>query len=272
VSDGYFDALQVPLVEGRFFDNRDVTEAPPVLVVSESWARRHFPVGSAVGGQVYEGGDRSQALTIVGVVGDVKYDGIDSPGEVVFAPMSQGWRDNPAYIHIRADASPAALVEPLRATLRRLDPGLVPTEVATLDGLIRDALGIHRHWAAVMTAFAAAAVVMSALGVFSVLAFHVARQRRVIGIRMAMGASRGRLTRTVIGRALIIAAAGGSAGCLLGMVSAGQIAPLLHEVSPNEPWIFGVCGIALLCLAAFAAWVPARRAAGIDPMTALREE
>jgi predicted permease len=272
VSDGYFGALGIPLAEGRVFDGRDVPDSQPVLVVTESWARRHFPGQPAVGRELYEGGDRSRAFTIVGVVGDVRFDGLESPGEAVFAPMSQGWANNPAYLHLRTALDSSTVVAPLRATLRRLDPGLVPTEVTTMGSRLRDAIGMQRHWTAVLTGFALAAILLSALGVFAVLAFYVARQHREIGIRMALGADRHRVTSMLIRRGVGAATTGSILGVAAAVLVMAHIEPLLFEVSRTDPRALATAFAVLMLLAASAAWLPARRAARIDPIQALREE
>jgi predicted permease len=269
---GFLEALAVPLLEGRSFAPSDTPDSPPVILVSATWAKRYFPGESAVGKQIYEGGDKSQPVTVIGVVGDVRFDGLRNPGEAVFAPISQGWPSNPTYIYLRTQLSPLALAEPLRQTLRRLDPDLVPTEVTTLSSLLEDSLGGQRQWAVVITGFALAAVLLAAVGVFSVLAAYVARQQREIGIRLALGADRRRVVRGVVGRGFAWALGGTAVGVVLALFLTRGLESLLFAVGRFDALnLLGATAL-LLAVAFAACWLPARRAAAVDPMVALRYE
>lgn len=272
VTAGYFETLGVPLLEGRGFDGRDTPEAAPVVLVSETWAKRYFPGESAVGKQVYEGGDTSEPVTVVGVVGDVRFDGLEKQGEVVYGAISQGWPNNPIYVYLRTGPDPLALAEPLRSTLQRLDPALVPTEVATMQSLLRDSLSHQRHWAAVIAGFASSAMLLSAVGVFGVLAYYVSRQHREIGIRLALGADARHIVRMVIGRGVGAALAGTAAGVVLALFLTRGLESLLFQVAPLDPPSLVGASALLLATALVACWLPARHAAGVHPMVALRHE
>jgi ABC-type antimicrobial peptide transport system permease subunit len=240
--------------------------------VSRSWAERFFPGESAVGRQLYEGGDLTTPLTIVGVTGDVKFVGLDQPGESVYAPISQGWPDNPAYLYLRTNGDPLTLAEPLRSALGRLDPAVLPTEVTTMQRRLRDSLGDERHWAVVIIGFALAAVLLSAVGISGVLAYYVSRQYREIGIRLALGADAGRVLGMVIRRGLACALCGSAIGVVLAMFLARGLESLLFEVRGTDPaTLAGACAL-LLVVALLASWLPARRAARVDAAIALRAE
>lgn len=272
VSNGFFDALGVPLLEGRGFDARDRPDTDPVVLVSDSWAKRFFPGESAVGKQLYEGGDVNAPVTIVGVTGDVKFDGLDRPGESVYAPIGQGWPGNPAYLYLRAGRDPLTLAEPLRAVLSRLDPAVVPTEVTTMQRLLRDSLGDERHWVAVLIGFALAAVLLSGVGVSGVLACYVSRQHKEIGIRLALGADARRVLGMVVRRGLACALAGSAIGIVLAMFLTRGLESLLFEVRRTDAaTLAGACAL-LFFIALVASWLPARRAARIDAAVALRAE
>ena len=268
----YMATLGVRLLEGRMFDSRETPESPPVLLVTESWARRYFPGESAVGKQLYEGGDTSRAVTVIGVVSDVKYDGLNSPGDAVFAPIEQGWGGNQLYVVMRTATDPLSFAEPMRGALQRLDPTLVPTDVAPMATLLRDSLGGQRHWAAVIAGFALSAVLLSAVGVFGVLAYHVAHRQREIGIRQALGANARRIVGTVLRRGLGLALLGVGIGIVLTAFLTRSLDRLLFQVDRTDlsTWI-GASAL-LLLVALVACWLPARRAAGVDPLLALRQE
>jgi ABC-type antimicrobial peptide transport system permease subunit len=156
--------------------------------------------------------------------------------------------------------------------LQRLDPTLVPAEVTTMEGLLADSLGNHRHWATVITGFALSALALAAIGVFGVLAYWVSRQHREIGIRLALGADARRVRSMVMRRGIACAIAGMAVGVVLTFFLTTGLEALLFEVERLDPLnLLGACAL-LLGIAAAACWLPARRAAAIDPMTALRHE
>jgi putative ABC transport system permease protein len=272
VMPGFFETLGVRLLEGRTFNAGDTPESPDVVLVSETWAKRYFPGETAVGKQLYEGGDRGEPVTIVGVTSDVKFAGLEQPGDGVFAPISQGWQNNPAYLYLRTGPEPLALAEPVRATLARLEPALIPAEVTTMESRLRDSLGDERHWAVVVVGFALLAVLLSAVGVSGVLAYYVSRQHREIGIRLALGADAGHVLGMVIRRGIGCALAGAALGVVLAFFLTRGLESLLFEVNRTHfPTLVVACAL-LLVIALVASWVPARRAARVDPMVALRLE
>jgi putative ABC transport system permease protein len=270
VTPGFLEALDLRLLEGRLFDARDTPESAPVVLVSAAWAKRYFPGESAVGKRMYEGGDRSEPVTIVDVVSDVKFDGLRNPGEGVYAPISQGWPNNPIYLYLRTDPQPLTVVETLSATLRHLDTDLVPAEVTTLESRLRDSLSEQRHWVVVIGGFALAAVLLSAVGVFAVLAYYVSRQYREIGIRLALGGDARQIFRMVIRRGFRSALLGMLAGIVLTVFMIRGLASQLFELQRVDPLTGIVACMLLAALALAACWLPARRAARIDPTTALR--
>ena len=270
VTPGFLEALDLRLLDGRLFDARDTPESAAVVLVSAAWAKHYFPGESAVGKQMYEGGDRSEPVTIVGVVSDVKFDGLRNPGEGVYAPISQGWANNPIYLYLRTDAEPLAMLETLSATLRHLDADLVPAEVSTLESRLRDSLGEQRHWVVVIGGFALSAVLLSAVGIFAVVAYYVSRQYREIGIRLALGGDARQIFRMVIRRGLQSALLGMLAGIVMTVFMIRGLASQLFEVQRVDP-VTGIAACMLLAAIALAACcLPARRAAQIDPTTALR--
>jgi predicted permease len=272
VTPGFFESLGVRLLDGRSFDARETPDSLPAVMVSEAWAKHWFPGESAVGKQLYEGGDFSEPVTVVGVVSDVKFDGLGNPGESVYAPMSQGWANNPAYLYLRTAADPLALAEPLWATLRRLDPSLVPADVTPLASRVRNSLSDQRHWAVVIAGFALSAVLLSAVGMFGVLAYYVSRLHKEIGIRLALGADDHRILRMVLRRGVGSALTGMLVGAVLAQFMIRSLESLLFDVERIDSLVL-VGGAAVLAGIAFAAcWLPARSAARVDAMEALRYE
>jgi predicted permease len=272
VSAGYFDTLGVPLREGRGFDTRDTADSPPVVLVTESWAKRFFPGESAVGRQLYEGGNTETPVTVIGVVGDVRFDGLRNPGEAVFSPLPQAGFPNPLFLHLRAGAEPLSLVEPLRATLTRLDPTLVPAEVSTMRSRLDESLSDPRHWAIVIAGFALVAVLLSTVGAFGVLAYSVSRQHREIGIRLALGADAWRVASMVMRRGLASALAGTAVGVGLAVLLTRGLESLLFRVERLDPLNLIAASGLLLAVAVASCWFPARRAGRIDPLVALRTD
>jgi predicted permease len=272
VTDGMLEALGVPLLEGRTFTSGDTPDTPPVVLVTRSWAAHYFPGESAVGKQLYEGGNREDPVTIVGVTGDVRFDGLDAPGETVFGYLNQGGPNGSVYVVFRSGGEPLALAQPMRDALRRLDPALVPTEVTTMDSRLRDSIAGQRHWAIVIAGLALAALLLSSVGIFGVLSYYVSRHVHEIGIRLAIGADDRRIVRLVLRRGLAWVVAGMGAGILLAISLARTIESLLYGVAPTDPLtLAGVCAL-LLGIALAACWLPARRAARLDPLIALRTQ
>lgn len=272
VDAGYFDVTRLRLIDGRLFDSRDTPESDPVVVVSEAWSKRHVPVGSAVGKQLFEGGDRSRPVTIVGVVSDVRYDGLENPGVVVFAPVSQGWSSQQLHVVARTTVAPLALAAQFRTTLQRLDPALVPTEMEALDALLADSLGNQRHWATVITVFAASALALAALGVFAMLAYQIAQRQREIGIRQALGADGKHIVRLVLWRGLRCAVSGLMIGSVIAFFLTRGMNVLLSQIDRSDPGAWVAAWLLLLAIGTLACWLPARRAARVRPLDALRQD
>lgn len=272
VDAGYFAVTRLRLLDGRLFDLRDTPESDPVVVVSDAWARRYVPGESAVGKQLFEGGDRSRPLTIIGVVSDVRYDGLDNPGVVVFAPVSQGWSTQQLYVMARTTLKPISLAASFRSVLQNLDHALVPTDVAALDARMTDALGNQRHWATVIAAFAGSALGLAAIGVFAMLAYQVAQRQREIGIRQSLGANSRNIIRLVLWRGLRCAVTGLLIGSLIAIFLTRGMDALLSQVAHSDPGAWIASWLLLLGVGALACWLPASRAAKVHPLDALRQE
>jgi predicted permease len=270
VTPGFFPALGIPLLEGRLFTEADSAGVPPVAIVSRSWASHYLPRESAIGQQMVDGGCYDcPHTTIVGVVGDVKYQGLAGDGDGVYTPLQQSDRRTAA-LFVRAPA-PAGTMGPALQRLRALDPELPLSPRLMTDELHR-ALADPTRWTAVLSAFGAAALALSALGIFGLVSYLVRRQRREIGVRLALGAEPHAILRMVLARGMRYVIAGTLAGLALTVISGRWLGSLLYDVGANDPLTtLGVT--AMLAIAALVAClIPGLRAARIRPIEALAEE
>jgi len=271
VTPGFFGALRIPLLEGRVFTDADSAGAPSVAVVSRSWAAHYFPRETAVGQQMVEGGCyECPRTTIVGVVGDVKYQGLAGNGEGVYASLAQSG-SRTAALFVRTGAAPQSAVVPVLQRLRALDPEL-PLPARLMSDELRRALADPARWTAVISAFGAAALVLSALGIFGLVSYLVRRQRREIGVRIALGAEPRAILRMVLARGMRSVIGGTLAGLALTAVSGRWLGSLLYDVGANDPLTtLGVT--AMLLVAALAAClIPGLEAARIRPVEAMSED
>jgi predicted permease len=273
VTRDYFGTLDVPLLEGRFFTPVDTGSSPPVVVVSRAWARHYFPGENAVGRQMIEGGCIAcPRTTIVGVVGDVRYDGLTLPGEAIYAPMEEGnWRSS-VHLFVRARGAGTDPLPAIRAALLAFDPGVSIDQPQAMREVFAGSIEEPRHLTTLLSGFALAALALAAVGIFGLLSYVVAARRREIGVRMALGADRRAVVALIVSRGLGLAGVGALIGLAIAVVGTRWLAASLFQVSPTDPMTLGLVTLALLAVALVACWVPARRAAMTDPVQALRSE
>jgi len=272
VSPEFFSALGVPLMAGRMFEPSDGGEDQLVAIVSQSWARRFADEASVVGTQFYGGGDRSQATTIIGVVGDLKLEGLASTDDAAaYEPLTQsGWRNK--YLVVRSLGDGGDALEQVREVIAGMDPTLPLANTETMEERMSQAVAQPRLWAVLVGLFSVLGLVLSAIGAYGVLSYHVLRQSRGLGIRVALGANPSSLRRLVLGRGLGLALVGVAIGVVAALGSARWIRSIVFGVSATSPWVLTGVGVMLLTVAVLACWVPARRATRVDPMVALRAE
>jgi putative ABC transport system permease protein len=272
-SRGYFEALGIPLVHGRLFDEHDGPDAPHAAVISASLARQRWPGQDPLGRQVEFGnmdGDL-RLFTVVGVVGDVREAGLDvAPRPTFYGDYRQRPRVTSAFTYlIRASGDPAALAAAARRVVTQLDPE-VPPRVRTLAALRSDSVADRRFSLGLLAAFSASALLLAGLGLYGVSAFAVARRTREIGVRMALGARPGQVMRMVLVQGARPALAGAVVGLLLAVGLARFMGSLLYDVAPADPVSLLGAALVIASAAFLACLVPARRATRIDPMIALR--
>jgi predicted permease len=284
----YFQTLHIPLIGGRYFEARDEQpNAPLVAIISQSFAKRYFHGKDPIGLRM-KVGDRfdSQmpAITVVGVVGDVKQGALDQPTvEQMYEPISQaaaalgpmaamlGVAGNMDVV-IRTADDPTPLVPSLEKIVHQLDPLLVVSRAHTMDEIVAATESSRRFNTALLTAFAAIALVLSLLGTYGVLAYTVTQRTREIAIRMALGASRQIVLLRILRYALTLAATGVIGGLIASIGLMHFLRSLLYGVKPLDSVTIAGAVLVLLCCSALAALIPAQRAASIDPMRALRAE
>jgi putative ABC transport system permease protein len=268
--------MGVPLLRGRYFTAQDTLTSTPVLIVSESLARRYWPDQDPIGKRLKWGPPESNDpwLTIVGVVGDVKQGPLDAPTvQHTYEPYAQhGVPASALNVAVRTAGDPAGLASSLRAAVWGLDRQLAVARVQTMDEVIRESTAARRFSVYLFVAFAALAVTLAAIGIYGVISYSVAQRTHEIGIRVALGARPGDLLRQVLGQGLLLIGTGVAIGILGALVLTRFLASLLYEVRPIDPVTFIVVSLVLTTVALLASYVPARRATKVDPMVALRYE
>jgi len=269
-SNGYFEALKIPLLEGRLFSPADTNNAPPVVIVSRAWARKYYPGESAIGRQLISGGCTTCPLTtVIGVVGDVKYLGLAESSDAVYDPMTQNTITSTNLVaRIRGGAIPAAAFTTIRNIVSTLDPELAVVET-TLRDEIDASLADPKRWTSILGAFSLATVTLATVGIFGLLAYTVRQRRREIGVRMALGARPSAVVWMIVARGMRYAVAGSVAGILIALWGARWIRSFLFDVGAGDPLTLIGVTFVLLSTAAVACWLAGRRAADIDPVEAI---
>jgi predicted permease len=272
VSEHYFATMGVSLREGRVFDERDSDRAPNVCIVNESFARRLFPGQSAVGKFLLRGRDAEIKCQIVGVVGDVKSASLnEAPPDEIYLPFRQLPRSTGTLV-VRTSGDPTALQSAMRSALASIDGTVALTFFTTMDSALGSSLMFQRITAWLTGAFASVALLLSAVGLYSVIAYAVTQRTGEIGLRMALGAQREQVIRLILRGGLRLVAVGLLLGLGLAAVAGRLMASLLYEVEPLDPLIYGGVVILFVVVAVLACLLPALRASRIDPIIALRAE
>jgi putative ABC transport system permease protein len=267
-SGGYFTALGIPLVGGRQFDERDQPGSPPVVIVSEAIQRRYFPNESAVGRQVRLGDATAQ---IVGVVGNIRRAGLrDDPRADMYFPFER----NPSgqiTLFVRTSSDPARALPALAAALRTVDAKTTLTDSQTLAAVASESVRTTKLVLWLLALFAATALVLAAVGIYGVMSYVVRQRTREIGTRIALGATRGNILWLVMRQGAAIAAAGTLAGLVIGLAAARSLASILYGVSASDPATLAAAAVVLVATIMAACYLPARRAARVDPARTLAE-
>ena len=268
----YFRAMGIPLIRGRLFDERDVTSAARVTLINEALAREYFPNEDPLGQHFTE---ENNTWEIVGIVGDVRLRGLaDKVRPLFYRPQSFGsaYWNILANLVVRTAPAPGGRAENIRQAILGLDPDQPVANVRTMEDVIAASVAQRRFILMLLGVFAGAALLLAAIGLYGVIAYAVSQRTREIGLRMALGATRSDVLGLVLRQGMKLAAT----GILLGVIGAlgltRVLVNLLYEIKPTDPLTFVGVSLVLLVVALLASWLPARRAAKVDPMEALRYE
>jgi putative ABC transport system permease protein len=274
-SEGYFRALGIPLLRGRLFDDRDTIDAPHVAIVSQSLAKEKWPGQDPLGHSIEFGnmdGDL-RPLTIIGVVGDVREDSVEMPpGPTIYV----NYRQRPQATHhftavVRSEIDPASVISSARQIVRRLDPN-VPPSFGTFTQVLSNSLKARRFNLTLVGVFAGTALLLAIAGLYGVMAYAVTQRTGEFGVRTALGASPGNILRLVLGQGIVTALIGVAIGLAGALALTRTLQSLLFGLSATDPLTFAVVALVLVLVALLACYIPARRAAKVDPMVALRYE
>jgi predicted permease len=279
VSDGATSALGERMVRGRSFDARDVGDTEQVGLVNETMARTYWEGRDPIGGRFRMGSrDTGPWVTVVGVVADERHNGVTAPiKEKFYRPHAQfyrstGFTPSSMSLVVKATGDPMRLVGPLRTAVRELDPNVPVSSVRLMTEIVAGSMATPRLASGLLGLFAAVALVLSAVGIYGVLAYVVGQRTQEIGIRMAIGAAPAAVRRLVLGQGLRMSLAGVGLGTVVAFGLARLLGGLLHDVRPHDPVTFALVPLLLLAIALLASYLPARRATRIDPIAALRSE
>ncbi len=278
VAPGFFETMQIPLVRGRLFDDRDQRNAAPTMIINQAFAKQYFanedPIGRKIKIGAGDGAARAnyKIREVVGVVGDIRSQDLGkAPKSAYFVPQPQlMW--GPGTLTIRTAGEPSSLTGELRKLLSSMDPDTPIYDVRTLEDYLALDLGRARFQTVLLGLFAAVALLLTAVGLYGVMAYSVTQRTHEIGVRMALGASRTAVLSMVLQRGVLLTLTGIGLGVLGAVALASVIESLLYEIPPRDPFTYIVVCIALGSVAMLASYVPAWRATRVDPMLALRYE
>jgi putative ABC transport system permease protein len=271
-SPGYFRAIGIQLLRGRLFTEQDHLKADNVVIVDEEFVKRHWPGEDPVGRRIRFQPGPGKYLTVVGVVGRVKLSTLSERGGFVQAYLAaRQFPDIKSSVVVKSRLAPAALAGSIREQVRRLDPAQPIHNLRTVEEIRDSSLAAERLSLSVLGMFALVALGLSVVGLYGVLAYSVARRRREIGVRTALGAQRRDVVRLVVGEGMRLTSLGILAGILGALWLTQWLSSLLFEITPSDPATFSAVTLLLLVVTLIACWIPARRAARIDPIQALRE-
>jgi putative ABC transport system permease protein len=272
ISPTYLQTMGIPLLRGRAFNERDTRATPFVALINQVAAKRIWPNEDPLGKRIRMGGPDDPLRTIVGVVGDVNHYGLDNaPDMQVYLPHAQ-WSDAYVQLVMRTTNEPSAIVNAARREVHALDKELPIYRVATMRELVSASVAQRRFTLTLVAVFAALALLLAAIGIYGVVSYTVTQRTQEIGIRLALGAQTRDVLRLVIGQGMKLALLGVAAGVVGAAGLTQWMQGMLFGIAATDPLTFGLTAAALAGVALLACWLPARRAARVDPLVALRYE
>jgi len=280
-SPDYFRAMKIPLIQGRAFDAHDNADSVPVVLINNTMARRFWPNADALGAHVNidDNNTGPRPVEIVGVVGDVKHLSLESGSTFdIYTPIAQTHEDqvglttNSHYWVVRLTRNGQAFEADFRRELHEVDHDAATSNIRTLDDYIADSVAPRKFNLRILTIFAIAALLLAATGVYGIVSYTVTQRIPEIGIRIALGAGRTSVFRLILGHGLKVVFAGVGLGLAGALALTRLIRSLLFGVTPSDPLIFAIVSLVLILVALIAGSIPARRAANVDPLVALRNE
>jgi predicted permease len=272
VGPDYFKTFGIPLLQGRDFDERDTEDGPQVAIINEAMARTCWPGEDPIGKRFHQDGLDGPATEVVGVCRDYNVRTIgEEPRPYVHWAQTQDYSSSPNLV-VRTNGDPSVMVDRLRREMLAMDPNLVFTESDTMPALIEVTLIPVRMGAVLIGLFGILGMLLAAVGLYGVIAYSVGRRTREIGLRIALGAETGDVLKMVFRQGILIVLVGVALGCLGALAGSRVLGSVLYGISAFDPVSFGLASVVLLAVAFLANWLPARRAARIDPMISLRYE
>jgi putative ABC transport system permease protein len=270
----YFSTMRIPIIRGRFFDDRDTMESQPVAIIDETMARKYWPDEDPMGKRItFQSRDNKPIWReIVGVVGHVKHKGLEGESRVqYYMPHSQTQNAFMSLV-VRASGDPTSLTGAVRGAISGLDKDLPVFRVKTMEQFVSESMAQRRFAMALVGIFAAVALALACVGLYGVLSYSITQRLREIGIRMALGASGADVLRLVVGQGMLLALAGVALGSVAAFLLTRVMANLLFAVTAGDPLTFVTIAALLTLVALVACFAPARRATKVDPIVALRYE
>lgn len=272
VTPGYLSVMRIPLIKGRWIEKQDNDNSPGVIVVNQAFADHFYPHASAIGQHVQLMGDSQQTREIVGVVGNITHVSLSEPSwPEMYVPYAQ-FAPPLINIVVRASANPINLAAALQAQASAIDKDITLSSMRPMDGIVDASVSQPRFSSQLIGVFASLALVLAAIGLYGVIAYFVSQRTNEIGIRMALGATRADVLRLVLRHGSMLALLGTGIGFVASLGATHLLSSMLFEVSANDPQTFLAVALLLIAVALVACYIPARRAAKVDPMVALRYE
>jgi predicted permease len=271
VSPDYFRTMRIPLRKGRWFDDRDTASSQAVVVINETMARQIWPNEEPLGKRIKHG-FKEQIAEVIGVIGDVKYAGLDQQTKPeMYAPFAQ--RPFPFLrIVARTKSDPASLIAAVRNESRALDKDQPIDKITTMTSVVGASIATRRFYMQLLGTFAALAFILASVGIYGIVSYSVAQRTREIGIRVALGAQQNDVLRLVLREAFRLTLLGVVLGLMGAFAATRVLTSLLFEVKPVDPATFIGLALLLTAVALLASYIPARRATKVDPLVALRYE